>query len=312
MLPIDPISLGGAAVQDRVLAVQRVMEAMQQPMAAEALPSTPLQQLQHAPASIQYAQATADVFRRVADNSLLHQRDAGRALAHDLATDPVHLQQAQAVRSDATALNLTPGRWMAALDPKQGVTCDDASRQDDSQNDGQGNQQANEQSRHAPAHDEAWCSEAPTLSFSQLCRVMRAQGHAAVMTRLTQGRCVLAVLQTGGAASAGTWAALMCPAIDSGEHGSPSLRGELKLFRVRVVASSLPSLWRVRQHAGATAADWRLFSDAGAPAFWLDDQAPAEAPGLHVAHGQRMRLDLAKQWVMWVVNLKGDANQWEH
>ena len=303
MLPIDPVSLGGAAGQDRVLAVQRVMEAMQQPMAAEALPSTPLQQLQHAPASIQYAQATADVFRRVADNSLRHQRDAGRALEHDLATDPVHVQQAQAVRSDATALNLTPGRWMAALDPKQGAPCDDASHQDDSQNEGQGNRQANEQSRHAPAHDEAWRSEAPTLSFAQLCRVMRAQGHAAVMTRLTQGRRVLAVLQTGGAASACTWAALMCPALDS---------GELKLFRVRVVASSLPSLWRVRQHAGAAAADWRLLSDAGAPALWLDDQAPAEAPGLHVAHGQRMRLDLAKQWVMWVVNLKGDANQWEH
>ena len=56
MLPIDPIGLGGAGGPDRVLVVQRVMEAMQQPMAAaEALPSALQPMQQAAPASMQPA-----------------------------------------------------------------------------------------------------------------------------------------------------------------------------------------------------------------------------------------------------------------
>ncbi len=309
MTPIDPISLMGAGGQDRVLAVQRVMEAMQQPM-AEALPSTPLQNLQQtAPISVQYAQATVDVFTRVADNSVLRQRETGRALAPDQSVEFAHLQaRAPAVRTDATALSLAPGRWMAALDPRQEASRDAGA---DVQEEGDGCQ--HKVTEPGPAHDEeSWRSEAPALSFSQLCRVMRAQGQAAVLARLAQGRCALAVLHTGSAGSVCMWAALMCPSVEFGTHGSQSLHGELKLFRVRLVASQLPSLWRVRQHVGTAASDWRLLSDSGAPALWLDEQAPADAPGLHIAHGQRMRLDLAKQWVMWVVNLKGDANQWEH
>ena len=308
MLPIDPIGLGGAAGQDRVLAVQRVMEAMQQPMAAaEALPSA-LQHMQQAvPIPIQYAQATADVFRHAAGNSMLHQHAAAPSRDQLPAADPAHSPpQVTAVRSDAAALSLMPGRWMAALEPNQTVECEDAQAQGDD------DRQADGQPRPAATHDDAaWRSEAPVLSFAQLCCVLRAQAQDAVLARLAQGRCVLTVLHTGLAAGNGHWAALMCPDVAPGLHGPNGLRGALKLFRARVVGS-LPSLWRVRQHAGASPAGWRLLSDAGAPALWFDEQALADAPGLHIAHGQRLRLDLAKQWVMWVVKLEGDANQWEH
>lgn len=309
MLPIDPIGLGGAGGPDRVLAVQRVMEAMQQPMAAaEALPSALQPMQQAAPASMQPAQAAADVFGRVADHTMRHPHAAAPSWVQAAGADPALAQpQAPAVRSDAAALSLMPGRWMAALDPNQNVACEDAEAPGDDGSGGE--QQAAEQQEpgQATAHDDAaWCSEAPVLSFAQLCRVMRAQAQDAVLARLAQGRCVLAVLHTGQEGRVGHWAAFLCP--EAGPHG---LRGALKLFRARVVGCRLPSLWRVRQHTGASPADWRLLSDAGAPAMWLDAAVSDDALGLHIAHGQRMRLDLAKQWVMWVVNLKGDANQWE-
>ena len=313
MLPIDPIGSGAGAGLDRVSAVQRVMEAMQQPMAGgaggDALPSTPLQQLQHAATTpTQYAQATADVFRQMADNSLQRQREAGRSLAHEQAADQAPLlQQAPVARTDAASLSLMPGRWMAALDPNAEAPKHDAEAQGDGDASASADQhdepELTEESL-APEADQ-WHREVPALSFQQLCRALRAQGQTEVMERLALGRAVLAVLHTGSGCLAG----LMCPNA-SAEPDAHGLQGELKLFRARVVNCVLPGLWRVRQQAAGR--DWRLLSDAGAPALWLDGQAPADAPGLHVAHGQRMRLDVAKQWVMWVVNLKGDASQWEH
>ena len=317
MLPIDPIGLGAGAGLDRVSAVQRVMEAMRQPMAgtADALSqSTQLQQLTQP--GVQHVQATAHVFQQVADHSVLRQRQAALAPGRDAAAEPgapAPWPTAQQPRAEAPALALNPGHWMAGLQarawPQPGR--DHEADQGDGERDGQGERRnPGPQGDDAPlafddalarAMPEAWLGELPLLSYGQVCRAIRAQGQAPVLERLAQGRCVLAVLRHDEA----QLVALLCPSLGVGVTGP---QGEAKLFRARVVGAALPGLWRVRQQA--TGLEWGLQSDAGAPPLWLSDQAPADAPGLHVAHGQRMRLDVARQWVMWVVNLKGDANQW--
>jgi hypothetical protein len=52
---------------------------------------------------------------------------------------------------------------------------------------------------------------------------------------------------------------------------------------------------------------WGLHGDAATPAWWLDaDPAAASGRGIHLVDARRMRLELARQWVLWVTWLVGE------
>jgi hypothetical protein len=262
------------------------------------------------------------------------QQRLGVADAGALPASQATARQADAAQPHAPLPALHPGVWMRGLNQtaaqqgvprnpaRAGAEADDAVHalhdDDPARDDGQDPEHGQEHGMPDAAADEPRpARRLPT--YAGVTAALRRAARGEALQRLAQGRCVL-VLCLAGRPSRGVrtplTACLLCPpsaqAADGRPDGAVPPQGTLKAFRgwIDGALSDWPTLgvqggWRVRQHSVDGA--WGLHGDAATPAWWLDaDPAAASGRGIHLVDARRMRLELARQWVLWVTWLVGE------